>query len=88
MLFFTIEHFKKTKDTQLYRIHPAEVMGTVPSNQKVYDEIIARYNSIPSNIKIIMPNDKTSTYSAMDICDSILVYGTKTAIELSALGKR
>ena len=88
-LFFTIEHFKKTKDTQLLiRIHPAEVMGTVPSNQKVYDEIIARYNSIPSNIKIIMPNDKTSTYSAMDICDSILVYGTKTAIELSALGKR
>ena len=88
-LFHTIDFFIHNDNLQLLiRVHPAEVLGTVPSNQKVYDEILKKYNQIPPNIKIILPSDKTSTYSAMKICDCVLVYGTKTAIELASLGQR
>ena len=88
-LFHTIDFFKQSDNLQLLiRIHPAEVLGTVPSNQKVYDEIIKKYNHIPPNIRVILPSDKTCTYSAMKLCDCVLVYGTKTAVELSSLGQR
>ena len=87
-LNYTLDFFIKNDHLQLIiRIHPAEVLGTVPSNQRVYDEIINKYKVVPSNIKIILPTDDICTYLAMELCDSVLVYGTKTAIELSSLGQ-
>ena len=86
-LWDTIDHFIQRNDIQLVvRIHPAEKSGTVKSNQPVEQEIKSRYGTLPSHIKIVRPDDPVSTYELMEICDTVLVYGTKTALELACLG--
>lgn len=86
-LFATIEYFIKRPDMQLViRIHPAEVLGTVPSRQRAANEIFDRFGALPSHIKVIGPEEKISTYSLMALCNSALVYGTKTALELACTG--
>jgi hypothetical protein len=86
-LFATIEHFIKRPDLQLViRIHPAEVRGSVPSKQRAADEILRRFGKLPDHIKVIGPEVNISTYSLMALCNSALVYGTKTALELACNG--
>lgn len=86
-LFASIEYFIKRSDLQLViRIHPAEVLGTVPSRQCATDEIFGRFGVLPPHIKIIGPEEKISTYSLMALCNSVLAYGTKTALELACTG--
>lgn len=86
-LFATIEHFIKRPDLQLViRIHPAEVHGSVPSKQRAADEISQRFGKLPEHIKVIGPEVNISTYSLMALCNSALVYGTKTALELACNG--
>jgi hypothetical protein len=83
----TIEWFSKRKDMQLaIRIHPAEISGTVPSMQQVGDVIKAHFKIIPSNVFIIYPDNRFSTYSIMKECKAVLIYGTKMGVELSAIG--
>ncbi len=86
-LFASIDYFVSRPDLQLViRIHPAEVLGSVPSCQRAVDEILNRFGTLPSHIKVIGPEEKISTYSLMTLCDSALVYGTKTALELACTG--
>jgi hypothetical protein len=83
----SIEYFTTRTDVQwVIRVHPAEVLGTVPSRQRAADEIALRFGNLPPHIKVIGPEDKLSTYSLMALCDSALVYGTKTALELACTG--
>lgn len=87
-VFKTIAYFEKRPDLQLLlRIHPAEIRGTVPSQQKLLDEINVRFPKLAPNIHIIAPESNVSTYAAMELCDSILIYGTKMGVELTAVGK-
>jgi putative flippase GtrA len=86
-LLFTIEHFIKRTDVELLiRVHPAEVLGTVPSRQRVVDEIWSRWPTLPDHIHIVAPDDPKNTYALMSACDTVLVYGTKMAIELPCWG--
>lgn len=86
-LFASIEYFESRTDVQwVVRIHPAEVLGSVPSRQRAADEIAQRFGSLPPHIKVIGPEEKVSTYALMALCDSALVYGTKTALELACTG--
>lgn len=83
----TIEYFRGRPDLQLLlRIHPAEIRGMVPSRQKMFDEIHRIVSSIPNNVIIISPENQASTYALMDQCDSVIIYNTKTGIELAAQG--
>ncbi len=83
----TIEFFIQRPDLQLLiRVHPAEVTGGVPSKEKVVNEIYKRYSTLPGNIFIIPPESNLSTYVAMEQCDSVLIFGTKSGIELTSLG--
>jgi len=83
----TIEYFKNRPDLQLViRVHPAEIRGTVPSRQRVVEEINKHFPSLPPNIFIINPEDNTSTYALMMQCDSVIIYGTKTGVELTSIG--
>ncbi len=83
----TIEAFAGRPDLQLViRIHPAEIRGTAPSRQKMADVIAERRPDLPANVFIIGPADDVSTYAVMDECDSVLIYGTKTGVELTAMG--
>jgi len=88
-LFFTVKYFSQRPELQLLiRVHPAEISGSLPSRQKVVDELKREYPKLPSNIFIIPPNSQISTYAAMDSCDSIIIYGTKTGVELTSTGKQ
>jgi hypothetical protein len=83
----TIEYFRSRPDLQLLvRVHPAEVRGMVPSRQQVCGELHRMIPALPSNVFVVPPEHQASTYSLMDRCDSVLIYNTKTGIELSALG--
>jgi len=84
----TIAYFAERQDLQLLiRVHPAEIRGALPSRQRLVEEILAVYPVLPQNIIIIPPESDISTYAAMSICDSVIIYNTKTGVELSAAGK-
>lgn len=83
----TIAYFRTRPDLQLViRIHPAEIRGTVPSRQPVLAEIQNAFPVMPENVFIIPPESPISTYAVMHQCDSVLIYGTKTGVELTSMG--
>jgi len=83
----TIEYFSRRSDLQLLiRVHPAEMSGDIPSRQPVIPEITQRFPTLPRNVFIIPPESSLSTYAAMLKCDSVIIYGTKTGVELTSLG--
>ena len=86
-LLETIEFFIENNGYELIvRVHPAELRGTVPSNQKMVDEINKKFKRLPDNINIIGPEDPISTYSLFKLTDLAIIYGTKTGVELTADG--
>ena len=86
-VFFTIDHFSKRSDLQLViRVHPAEVSGTLPSRQKVAEEVTRRYTKLPENIVLIGPESPANTYELAKRSDCALIYGTKTGVELTSMG--
>jgi len=83
----TIGYFARRPEIQLLiRIHPAEIRGTIPSRQPLLPEIRRAFPELPTNVFVIPPESNSSTYAAMDACDSVLIYGTKTGVELSTRG--
>jgi hypothetical protein len=83
----TIDYFVKRQDLQLLiRVHPAEIRGTLPSRQRAVDEINKIYTKLPKNIILIPPENNISTYPLMSQCDTIIIYNTKTGVELTAMG--
>lgn len=83
----TIEYFRGRPDLQLaIRIHPAEVRGAIPSRQPLADEIKKAFPELPENIFVIPPESQVSTYVLCESSDSVIIYGTKTGVELTAMG--
>ena len=83
----TIRYFEKRNDLQLViRVHPAEIRGTVPSRQRVTDEIKRVFPVLPKNVFIVVPESTLSTYAVMKLCNTVLIYGTKTGVELTSMG--
>ena len=84
----TIDYFIKNQDLNLIiRIHPGEEMGTPKAVGRVYDHIIAKYKILPKNIIIIKPIEKINTYKLAEFSENILIYATRTGIELAPFGK-
>ncbi|MGI8617610.1 MAG: capsule biosynthesis protein [Gemmatimonadaceae bacterium] len=83
----TIAYFRDRPDVQLLiRVHPAEITGAVPSRQPVLDEIRAHFPTLPSNVYVIPPESSISTYVTMMRCNTVIIYGTKTGVELTSEG--
>lgn len=83
----TIAWFAKRDDLQLViRVHPAEIRGAIPSRQRVVDEIAKIFPTLPRNIIVIPPESRISTYAAMALCNAVIIYGTKTGVELTSVG--
>ena len=81
-------NFLKDKDvTVLLRIHPAELSGSLPSNQKIYNEIMNRFKKLPTNINIIQPDNTLNSYSIIDKSSLCIVYASTIANEIAAMGK-
>ena len=75
------------RDLQLIiRVHPAELRGHIQSRQPIAEEIRREIGPLPPNIHVIPPDSPVSTYAVMTQCDSVLIYGTKTGVELTSLG--
>lgn len=86
-VFETIEYMATRPDLQLLiRVHPAEVRGTLVSRQQIIPEIQKRFPQLPENVFLIPPESSVDTYRAMMQCDSVIIYGTKTGMELATLG--
>jgi hypothetical protein len=82
----TIRYFESRPDLQLLiRVHPAEIRGTVPSRQRVVDEINRAFPVLPSNVFVVRPESDVSTYAAMSQCNAVIIYGTKTGVELTSM---
>lgn len=83
----TIRYFANRSDLQLIiRVHPAEISGGVRSRQPVVNEVRQAFPELPGNVAIIPPESRISTYAVMEACDSVIIYGTKTGVELTSLG--
>jgi hypothetical protein len=83
----TIRYFASRPDLQLViRVHPAEVSGGIRSRQPVVEEVKRAFPVLPPNVAIIPPDSRMSTYAVMEACDAVIIYGTKTGVELTSLG--
>jgi hypothetical protein len=83
----TIRYFAGRPDLQLLiRVHPAEIRGTLPSRQPIVAEIRRAFPELPANVFLIPPESQISTYVAMLQCDSVIIFGTKTGVELTSMG--
>lgn len=83
----TIDYFAARPELQLViRIHPAEIRGMLPSRQPLAREIARHFPSIPANVFLIMPENDVSTYAVVERCQAVIIYNTKTGIEISSMG--
>lgn len=86
-LLFTVRWFEQRPDLQLViRVHPAEIRGSVPTRQPVVEELQKHFKLLPANVFIVPPESNISTYVLSDLCDSVIIYGTKTGVELTSVG--
>lgn len=83
----TIRYFAQRPEVQLLiRVHPAEIRGAIPSRQNVVEEIRRVFPVLPPNVFIIPPESQVSTYALVEQCNAAIIYGTKTGVELTAMG--
>ncbi|MBM4423644.1 MAG: capsule biosynthesis protein [Chloroflexi bacterium] len=83
----TISYFAKRPELQLViRVHPAEVRGATPSRQPLAPEIRRAFPVLPGNVFVVPPESQVSTYALMEKCNAVIIYNTKTGIEVSSMG--
>jgi hypothetical protein len=83
----TVRWFAGRPDLQLLiRVHPAELSGDIPSRQLVVEELRRAFPVLPSNVFVVPPESAMSTYAAAEACDAVIIFGTKTGVELTSLG--
>jgi hypothetical protein len=83
----TIRYFARRPDLQLIvRVHPAELRGTLPSRQPLVAELRKVFPELPKNVVVIPPESHVSTYATMAQCNAVIIFGTKTGVELASRG--
>jgi len=84
---YTVKYFIQRPDLQLViRVHPAEINGSVPTRQPVADELKRIFGTLPKNVFLVNGDSKISTYALARACDAVVIYGTKTGVELASTG--
>ena len=86
-LFKTIQYFIDQNKILVVRAHPAEISGTLPSKQKISDEIKKKFGKLPNNIVFIAPENPISSYSIIEKSEFCIVYGSTIGTEIAAMGK-
>jgi len=83
----TCRYFERRSDVQLLiRVHPAEISGFPPSRQPILGELRKAIPQLPPNIVVVPPESELSTYALMSLCNAVIIYGTKTGVELTSRG--
>jgi hypothetical protein len=84
----TCEYFGTRPDLQLLiRVHPAEISGFPPSRQPILRELRKRLPQLPPNVIVVPPDSGLSTYGLMSLCNAVIIYNTKTGVELTSVGQ-
>jgi hypothetical protein len=84
----TCEYFATRPDLQLLiRVHPAEISGFPPSRQPILRELRKRIPRLAPNIIVVPPESGMSTYVLMSLCNAVIIYNTKTGVELTSIGQ-
>ena len=84
-VFETIEWFASHPEKQLIvKIHPAEVV--IGTNQPFAELISKRIPELPSNVRLIKPDEKVNSWSIYKVTDLGLVHTTTAGMELPLLG--
>ena len=65
------------------RVHPAELTGRIVSRDPTLAIIEEAFGDLPTNIRLIGPNEKVSTYALMDEADLGLIFASKVGIEMA-----
>jgi len=86
-LFKTIQYFIDQNKILVVRAHPAEISGTLPSKQKISDEIKKKFGKLANNIVFIAPENPISSYSIIEKSEFCIVYGSTIGTEIAAMGK-
>lgn len=87
-LIGTISYFADHTDLQLIiRIHPAERTGAIKSRDSAQAAIARAFPTLPANVFIIAPENPISTYALIPRFNAAIIYGTKTGIEITCMGK-
>jgi hypothetical protein len=84
----TLDYLKYNKDIQfIVRIHPAENVEKKWAGLQRMDELIENgFPDLPDNIKIILPEEKISSYGLAKLANVSVVYSTKLGLELMLMG--
>ncbi len=83
----TIRYFQDRPDLDLVvRVHPAELRGGIPSRQLLMPEILKVFPTLPRNVFMVGPESEVSTYSLSEHSNAVIIFNTKTGIEVSSLG--
>lgn len=84
----TVRWFASHPELQLVvRIHPAEITGTPPAEERSSDTLAEAFPQLPPNVVVVQPDDPISTYALIESCHGAIVYATKAGIEVAAMGK-
>lgn len=69
------------------RVHPAETrIPMSESRDRVIDRLHAEYESLPENVRIIGPEDPTSSYALIDSAATVLTYTSTIGLEAANRG--
>ena len=87
-LLDSIEYFANRPEMQLViRVHPAERTGAIKSRETVEEIITRAFPKLPDNVFVIGSANPVSTYAIIPHFNAALIYGTKTGIEITCMGK-
>lgn len=87
-LEFTIDYASQRDEIFLViRAHPAEFSGFIPSRQPLEEMLSEKIQNL-NNVLLISGDSKENSYSLAQESDLTIVYGSKIAGELAALGSR
>lgn len=83
---YTIRSFESRPDLQLViRIHPSETNRA--TRQLVMNVMKERLGpNLPKNVFVVKGTSKISTYALGEMADSVIIFGTKTGVEMAARG--
>jgi hypothetical protein len=81
----TIRYFEQRPDLQLIiRIHPSESQRS--SRQAVIQVMTQRLGEFPGNVHVVRGTSKLSTYALGEMADTVIIFGTKAGVEMTARG--
>lgn len=86
-ILVSIRYFAAHPELQLIiRVHPGELLANTRARQTVVEEIRNAFPSLPGNVFVIPPESSIGTYATMMHCNAVIIYGTKTGVELTSIG--